>query len=743
MLAERLPEPLAPLARLAYNYRWSWAPGGHELFAAVDAERFERCARNPVRLLQEAPPAALERAAANQALLARARDLEALLEAELDAPAAPGSLDPRRPAAFLCAEYGVHVSLPLYAGGLGALAGDLLKEASDRRVPLVAVGLMYRRGYFRQRVDASGWQQEYWLESDPERVPGALVSGPGGEPLMVEVPIGEQSVAAQVWRIEVGRVPLYLLDTDVAANGPLERFITARLYDADPQTRLAQYVLLGVGGMRALRALGIEPSVVHLNEGHAALAPFALALGESTRRRLAPALVGSRADERRLVGDVHAAQAWAPEATGKVGPEAANEGGEGDFEAALERARAHTIFTTHTPVEAGNDAYPADQARAALHALAAQAGCAVERLVALGRRHPERGDEPFGVTELALRLSRAANGVSRRHGEVARAMWSSLWPERPPEQVPIGHVTNGVHISTWIGPAMRELLDRHLGADWIERADDPAAWEPVEAIPDEELWQARCAQRAELIALVRDRSVTERLLRGDVREYAIAASQALREDVLTIGFARRVAAYKRLNLLTRDPDWTLRLLDGERPVQVLLAGKAHPRDEEAKRMLQSLFGLKWARVVAERVVFLDDYDLASAAALVRGCDLWLNVPRPPLEACGTSGMKSAFNGGLQLSVLDGWWAEAFDGENGWALSGEVSSDHEAQDARDAAALRQTLQEQVLPAFYERDERGLPVAWLARIRASLRSIGPRFCATRMLREYLEGPYRGVE
>jgi starch phosphorylase len=708
-LAERLPQPLSPLARLAYNYRWSWAPGGHELFAAIDAERFELCARNPVRLLQESSQAALERAAADESLVARAHELQALLEAELSSPPAAGSLDPGRPAAFLCAEYGVHVSLPLYAGGLGALAGDLLKEASDRRIPLVAVGLMYRRGYFRQRVDASGWQQEYWLESDPERLPAVRVSRADGAPLTVEVPIGGQSVSAYVWRVEVGRVPLYLLDADVPSNGPLERFITARLYDADPQTRLAQYVLLGVGGVLALRAVGIEPGVVHLNEGHAAFAPLALAFGE-------------RLEERFGAGD------------------ASGEGADGWLDAALARARARTVFTTHTPVEAGNDAYTADQARAALGALAARAGFELERLLALGRRRPERSEEPFGMTELALRLSRAANGVSRRHGEVARAMWSPLWPELAPEQTPIGHVTNGVHVPTWIGPAMRELLDRHLGPGWIERADDPEVWARVDAITDEELWQARCAQRAELVALARERSVTERLLRGDVREYAVAAAQGLREDALTIGFARRVAAYKRLHLLTRDPEWTLRLLDGERPVQVLLAGKAHPRDEDAKRMLQSLFGLKWAQVVAKRVVFLDDYDLASAAALVRGCDVWLNVPRPPLEACGTSGMKSAFNGGLQLSVLDGWWAEAFDGANGWALPGEICSDHDAQDARDAAALHEALQEQVLPAFYERDERGLPLAWLARIRASLRSIGPRFCATRMLREYLEGPYR---
>jgi starch phosphorylase len=690
-LAARLPEPLAPLAYAAYNYRWSWTPGAHELFAAIDAERFERCARNPVRLLQEVSTGVLLRAAEDEQLVARAQELQATIEHDLERPFA-GPLDPACPVAFLCAEYGVHVSLSIYSGGLGALAGDLLKEASDRAIPMVAVGLLYRRGYFRQRLDASGWQHEYWTDTDPQRLPAALVRDGRGAPLRISVPVAEHAVYAQIWRVDVGRVPLYLLDADLPDNEPLDRWSTARLYDADPDTRLIQYLLLGVGAVRALRAMGIEPGVIHLNEGHAALAALELALGE----RLS--------------------------------------------DGAIDRARARAIFTTHTPVPAGNDAYPPDQVRRVLAGLAAEGGCEVDALVALGQGDPNDPGEPFGMTEAALRLSRAANAVSRRHGEVARQMWHRLWPGSHPDEVPIGHVTNGVHVPTWVGGAMRELLHRHLGAGWEQRAADPRTWEAVDSIPDEELWAARCRQRAELVALVRERSVTERLLRGDLREYADAAAHAFDEHVLTIGFARRVATYKRLHLLMHDPEWTLRLLGGERPVQVVLAGKAHPRDEEAKRMLQRLFGLKYARVVAERVVFLDDYDLATAAALVRGCDVWLNVPRPPLEASGTSGMKSAFNGGLQLSVLDGWWAEAHDGANGWGLPGEVESDHAAQDARDAAALHAALGEQVLPAFYARDERGLPVAWLARIRASLKTLGPRFCATRMLDEYVESRYR---
>jgi starch phosphorylase len=578
----------------------------------------------------------------------------------------------------------VHESLPVYSGGLGVLAGDLLKEASDRAVPLVAVGLMYRRGYFRQRIDAAGMQHEYWVDTDPERIPAALVTDADGAPLTVTVPIGEAEVTARIWRVDVGRVPLFLLDTDHPGNPPLERWITARLYDGDEQTRLAQYVLLGAGGVRALRALGIDPGVIHLNEGHAALAPFELA---------------------RELGS-------------------------------LEAARARTVFTTHTPVPAGNDAYPPE----VIAPLASAVGMPVEDLIALGRTNPEDGGEKFGVTQAALRVSRAANAVSRRHGEVAREMWKALWPDRAVDAVPIGHVTNGVHYPTWVGAPMRELLDRHLGEDWLERAADPETWSAVDRIPDAELWAVRERQRGELVEFIRERSVTDRLVRGDAREYVEAAARAFDPETLTLGFARRVATYKRLDLLTRDAERTMALLGGERPVQVVLAGKAHPRDEDAKRVLTRLFGLKWSPVIAKRVVFLDDYDLATAAQLVHGCDVWVNLPRPPLEASGTSGMKTAVNGALQLSVLDGWWAEAYEPGIGWALSGEVDGDHGAQDERDAATFHDLLDDEIVPAFYERGEGQPPARWLAHVRASLKALGPRFCAARMLRDYVEGPYR---
>jgi glycogen phosphorylase len=692
-LSERLPEPLAPLARLAYNYRWSWFPGGSELFASIDRERFELTLQNPVRLLQEASSRALRRAAADDDVVRSAHELEREVRADLERPSS-GGIDPDRPVAFLCAEYGVHVSLPVYSGGLGALAGDLLKEASDRALPMVAVGLMYRKGYFRQRIDAAGWQHEYWTDTDPERLPAARVTNTDGCPLTIVLPIYEKEVLAYVWRVNVGRVPLFLLDTDLSRNGPVERWITGRLYDADPTTRLAQYVLLGAGGIAVLDALGIEPSVVHLNEGHAVLAPLALAAGSGN---------GPAPD--------------------------------------LQSGRRRTVFTTHTPVPAGNDSYPSDQVARAIGRFADELGIGSSELISLGRTDPADHHEPFGVTQAALRLSRASNGVSRRHGEVSRAMWSALWPDRAAEDVPIGYVTNGVHVPTWVGDDMRELLGRQLGSDWLERVDDPETWSGADQIPGQELWDARSRQRGQLVRFVRSRSTHDRLLRGDLREYVDAAANAFDDNVLTIGFARRVATYKRLELLTRDPDATLALLAGERPVQVVLAGKAHPRDEEAKYSLQRAFGMKAATVIGERVVYLDDYDLATAAVLVRGCDVWLNLPRPPLEASGTSGMKSVFNGGLQLSVLDGWWAEAYDGTNGWALPGETSEDAGAQDERDTGILHALLADEVVPSFYDRDELGLPQAWLARMRASLRTLGPRFCAARMLAEYVQGPYRG--
>lgn len=694
-LAARVPDPLSPLARLAFDYGWSWARGGPELFAAVDADRWALCHHNPVRLLQEAPMASLERAASDLDLCRRAHELEERLAAEREAPAR-GEVAPERPVAFFCAEYGVHPSLPIYAGGLGVLAGDLLKAASDARLPLVAIGLLYREGYFRQRIDRSGWQHEYWVAGDPERLPAVLVTVDGDRPLLVEAPVRGVEVQLQVWRVDVGRVPLYLLDADHPGNRRIDRWITARLYAGDLDVRLAQYAVLGRGGVRALRALGIEPGVVHLNEGHAGLAALELAADEVRRGH--------------------------------------------SLAEALTAVRRRTVFTTHTPVAAGNETYEREVLIRAHPDFAERLSTSWDELFRLGSDPPERPDAPIGMTQFALRLARSTNAVSRRHGETARGMWQHVFGARTPDAVPIHHVTNGVHVATWMAAPMRELLARHLGEDWEERAGDPAVWEALDAIPDAELWQVRNRLRAELVACVRDRATVDRLARGESRAYVELAAHAFDPDRLTVGFARRLATYKRMHLLTRDLGRALRLLAGPRPIQILLAGKAHPQDDDAKRIVQLLFEAKGQPHVGERIAYLHDYDMELAQHLVAGCDVWLNLPRPPLEASGTSGMKAALNGGLHLSVLDGWWAEGFDGGNGWAIDGATDADGEAVDARHAAALLERMEQEVAPLFYERDAEGVPRGWLRRVRAALRTGARDFSARRMLDDYAARVYR---
>jgi starch phosphorylase len=699
-LASRLPWPLAVLARLAYNYRWAWLPDGPEVFRLVDPDRWRECSGNPVRLLQETSAEALLRAAGDATLVARAEQLEHAVRDDLARPYRTEFVAEERPVAFFCAEYGFHSSLPIYSGGLGALAGDILKEASDRALPFVAVGLMYRRGYFRQRIDQSGWQQEFWVPTDPLRSPAVLVTaGEERRPLRITVPIEDDDVHAQVWRVDIGRVPLFLLDTDVPENARVSRWITGRLYDGDARTRLAQYALLGAGGVATLEALDIDPGVVHINEGHAAFASLAMAA----------------ADVRRGTS----------------------------FEDAFELARRRTVFTTHTPVAAGNDTYELEEVHRTLSRIAEAAGATADEVIRRGRTHRDDAHEPFGVTQYALRASRTANGVSRRHGEVAREMWHGLWPERAVEGVPITHVTNGVHVPSWVGAPMRRLLDRHLGVRWALRGDDPDAFAAIDAIPAAELWAARREQREMLIEFVRDRSQLERIARGEPREIVEASARVFDPGVLTIGFARRLATYKRLHLLLHDLDRAVSLLRGERPVQLLLAGKAHPKDDDAKRLVQGLFGARFERNAFEHVVFLEDYDLGLASRLVRGCDLWINLPRPPLEASGTSGMKVAVNGGLQLSVLDGWWAEGYDGDNGWALPGDADPDHHSQDTRHAHEMYRLLEEDVVPEFYDRDSDDIPQAWVARVKRSMRTLIPDFSAARMLSEYESRIYHSKE
>jgi starch phosphorylase len=691
-LAGALPEPLAPLARVAYDYRWCWEPGGAEVFRDLDPLGWELAGQNPVRQLSDLTPDRAAAAAGDDAFRERIDALAATLEADR---ARPGREVPGvdGPVAFFCAEFGIHPSLPIYSGGLGVLAGDILKQASDLALPLVGIGLLYRRGYFQQRVDRNGLQHEYWIQLFPERTPAVQLTDEGS-PMELTVTVFGREVAFHVWRVDVGRVPLYLLDAEVERNDPVQRWITARLYEGNSGTRLGQYALLGSGGVRALEALGIEPGALHFNEGHPALAGLELAARDVAAGRT--------------------------------------------FEEALARARARTVFTTHTPVPAGNETYPREQFLDAYRDLPERLGIDEERLLDLCRTQSGTDEAP-GMTPLALRLSRAANGVSRRHGEVAREMWRPLFGAAGPEDVPIRHVTNGVHLPTFLSGPMRRLLDRHLGEGWLAQAADPATWAPVDAIPDAELWGARCDARAELVDYVRTKSVQDRLLRGEEPDYVQAAAQTFDAGTLTLGFARRIATYKRLFLLTADPERVRSIFSGDPPVQMVIAGKAHPLDENAKQMLQRAFALRRANSLGARVAFLENYDLSVAAPVVAGCDVWINVPRPPLEASGTSGMKAAANGGLNVSVLDGWWWEAYDGENGWAIDGSEDHDEAAQDARHAQALYDVLEHEVIPLFHDRDEDGLPRRWLEKVRASLRTNGPAFCAARMVSDYAESIY----
>jgi starch phosphorylase len=692
-LAARLPDPLAPLARVAMNLWWSWSRDGDAVFRDLDPELWQRSGSNPYALVVGAAPRRLHELAAQPEYVARVETLAARLAETLARPDLPG-FAPERPIAYFCSEFGLHPSLPLYGGGLGVLAGDLLKAASDLALPLTGVGLLYRQGYFHQRLDVSGWQQEYWIDTYYQGLPAVLVTAADGCPLTVDVEARGRIVHVQIWRVQVGRVPLYLLDTDREDNHPIDRWITARLYIGDRQTRLAQYAVLGIGGVRALDALGIQPSLVQLNEGHAALGAL-----ERLRRELARGV------------------AW---------------------EEAFATLQQTSVFTTHTPVPAGNESYGADEVEAVLGGFLQHAGLLRDAVLALGRVDPNAANEGLGITPLALHTSRAANAVSRRHGEVARAMWRPLWPERDTEHVPITYVTNGVHTATWTAAPMQALLDRHLGTDWRERPADARVWERLAEVSDAELWEVRCTLRRVLVERARERSIRDRLARGEPADYVEAAARMLDPDVLTVGFARRVATYKRLHLLTLARDRGFGLLAGATPIQLVIAGKAHPQDNEAKEALRRMLEVRRAPGVGARAVFLEDYDLYSAPAIVAGVDVWLNLPRPPLEASGTSGMKVVLNGGLNLSVLDGWWSEGWDGTNGWAIASEGET-HEAQDAHDAGAFLDLMEREVVPLFYERDGAGIPHRWLERVRRSMLTLAPRFSAERMLRDYVTTLY----
>jgi len=699
-----LPLSIRPLEKLSWNYWWSWTEDGPAVFRDLDPEIWEEYEQNPRLLLARTSEYRLAQMATDPVYVDRVRRLSAAFELYLEgqATAKPsfGQISAERPVAYFCAEYGVHNSLPLYSGGLGMLAGDHLKSASDLQLPLVAIGLLYRFGYFRQRLRRDGWQEEYYGETHSSDLPIKRIYNAEDTPLLVELMIRERLVKAQVWRADVGRVPLYLLDTNIAENSDTDRLVTGHLYGGDRETRIVQEMLLGIGGVRLLNQLGINPQVFHLNEGHSAFLTLELA--------------------RQLM-----------QSDGLP------------FSEAAANVRQRCVFTTHTPVAAGNDEFHFDLVRRCFGpAYRQELGLTEGEFVSLGRVEPDNANEPFGLTPLAIRMCRSTNGVSRKHGEVSRALWQGLWPGVTVDEVPITHVTNGVHAGTWVAPLIRSLYKKYVGEDWAECLHDRARWsEAVAKIFDEELWNAHTLLKVRLVAFIRHRSYHARLNRNESLEYTESARTMFDPEALTIGFARRVAGYKRWSLLMSDPARLLRLINNEdRPVQFVFAGKAHPQDQGAKMILQQLAQWKYDPEVRRRTVFLQDYDQEIARQLVQSVDVWLNVPRRPLEASGTSGEKVAINGGLNLSILDGWWLEAYDGTNGFAIgdTGEMDETHSA-DERDAESLYRVLEESVVPLYYDRIEDGVPHKWIARMKRSIETLAPEFNSDRMVQEYADRIY----
>jgi starch phosphorylase len=682
-----VPQPLEGLLALAGNLRWSWDRRTADLFRALDAQVWGRAGGDPMKALHLVEPQRLAKLARDGAFIAAVRDAGEDLEAYLSGLGPYGETGAPLSVAYFSPEFGVTEALPVYSGGLGVLAGDHLKAASDLGVPLVGIGLLYRHGYFLQHLAADGWQQESYPTLEPTQSALRLLRTGAGAPLTIEVELAGVLCRAAVWRAQVGRIPLLLLDSDVPSNRPDERAVTDVLYGGDSEHRLRQEILLGIGGVRALHAAGYRAQVWHSNEGHAGFLGL-----------------------ERIRGLVQ----------------------EGlSFDAALASVRASTIFTTHTPVPAGIDIFERRLMERYFSAFAQSCGISFDELMDVGRQgHDEgaAGGSRFNMAAMGFNLAGRANGVSKLHGEVSRAMFSDLWPGLPASEVPIGSITNGVHVATWMGPEMAGIMEARRPG-WLETAAPD--WSIARDVPDDELWDARRRARLRLVQFVRDR-----LGRGD----AGAGSDALDPEVLTIGFARRFAQYKRGTLLLTDRDRLRRLLLGERPVQIVMAGKAHPRDDGGKEMIRQIIGYTADPELHSRFVFLEGYDMELGRVLTQGADLWLNHPRRPLEACGTSGMKAAINGGINCSILDGWWDECFDGGNGWAIGTRaVAHDPEDQDRRDAESVYRLLEDQVTELFYRRTPSGVPEGWVQMMKASLATLGPAVSGDRMIRDYLSDLY----
>jgi len=687
---------------LARNVWWSWDHDCINLFRDLNPARWRQLNQNPIALLNEMPLKEIERRATELVLHSRInyvyrRQQEYLLEDRTWGAANAGVLRPR-PVAYFSAEFGMHESLPIYSGGLGVLSGDHIKSASDLDIPLVGIGLFYGQGYFLQRLDEQGWQREEYLETDINQLPMQPAIGLNGEPVVVEIATRGSSIRAKVWQVKVGRCDLLLLDSNVAGNAPEDLETTSRLYGGDARTRIRQELLLGVGGFRALKAMGISPGVLHLNEGHSAFALF-----EAIR---------SRMEEEGL-----------------------------DFYAAASQIPREVIFTTHTPVPAGHDRFSPDLIEEHLGPLRDQLGISHENLMGFGREHSSDHGERFCMTVLGLKLARRVNAVSSLHGEVSRAMWKGLYPGKPEDSVPIGHITNGVHVPSWLAPQMCRLYDRHLGVGWQQQSGSKHTWEGIENVDDGELWETHLSLKAQLLEFVRRRAREQAERRNESSPALQRLSTVFSPDALTIGFARRFATYKRANLLLKDIESLASMVnDPKRPVQFLFAGKAHPHDEPGKRVLQQIAQMMRDSDFCDKFVFIEDYDINVGRYLVQGVDVWLNNPRRPLEASGTSGQKVVLNGGLNLSVLDGWWAEAYDGLNGFAIgSGRTHSNMDVHDNRDGDDLYRVLRDELIPLYYQRDRDGLPRGWIKRMKRTIRTLGWRFNADRMVMDYTQKCY----
>ena len=687
---------------LANNLWWSWHPEVVDLYRDLDPIRWRQLDHNPIALLSEFTPERLEMRAAELVLHSRInyayrRLKEYLADTHTWSTTNAGVLG-AKPVAYFSAEFGIHESVPIYSGGLGVLSGDHVKSASDLGVPFIAMGLFYDQGYFKQHLDGNGYQVEEYLDTKVENLPMRPAVGVDGKPITVSIETRAGKLLAKVWLMRVGRVQLYLLDCDVEGNSPEDRELTSRLYGGDHRTRIRQELVLGVGGVRALKALGISPGVFHLNEGHSAFASL-----EAIREMM--------------------------ESDGL------------SFDEALRDVAQHTVFTTHTPVPAGHDRFDGGLIEEHLGPLRDRLGISFQQLMGLGRVEPQNEGETFCMTVLALKLSRRANAVSSLHGYVSRRMWAHLWPWRVEEEIPIGHITNGVHVRSWLAWQMQQLYDRNFPVNWFDHVGEPGAWQGIHNVDPGELWETHYALKNLLLAFVRRRVSRQCRRRGESDEAIEMARSMLDPNVLTIGFARRFATYKRADLILSDLERFNDLLnDPDRPIQIVFAGKAHPADEPGKQLIKRIANLRHDGRFAGRVAFIEDYDINVCRHLVQGVDVWMNNPRRPLEASGTSGQKAVLNGGLNLSVLDGWWAEAYDGSNGFAIGkGASHSSDEVNDRRDAADLFRVLEEEVIPLYYDRDVDGLPRQWIKRMMNSIGSLAWRFSAHRMVIDYVQQSY----